>query len=225
MGWRLNETAHAGAEHLDPAFVATYAAKAGLDVAAELDLLRANGLGPETTLVDLGAGSGVVAAAAAPHCRRVVAVDPSPVMLAAARARAAEIECVHAGFLTYSHRGEPPQLVYSRNALHHLPDFWKAIALERVARLLAPGGTFLLRDLVFSFAPAEADEALEAWFAAAPEHAEQGWTREELETHVRDEHSTFDWLLEPMLEHAGFEIREAVHSESQTHSRYVCVRR
>ncbi len=225
MAWRLDETARAGSEHLDSAYVAAYDAKAGLDVAAELELLHASGLGPETTLVDLGAGTGVVAAAAAPDCRRVVAVDPSPAMLAAAHARSAEIECVHAGFLTYEHRGEPPQLVYSRNALHHLPDFWKALALERVARLLAPGGTFLLRDLVFSFPPAETEQALEGWFAAAPERGEQGWTRAELETHVRDEHSTFNWLLEPMLERAGFEIRQAVHAESRTHSRYVCVRR
>jgi hypothetical protein len=26
---------------------------------------------------------------------------------------------------------------------------------------------------------------------------------------VRDEHSTFTWLLEPMLERAGFEIEQA----------------
>jgi hypothetical protein len=36
-----------------------------------------------------------------------------------------------------------------------------------------------------------------------PEH---GWTREELEMHVRDGYSTFTWLLEPMLAGAGFEI-------------------
>jgi SAM-dependent methyltransferase len=221
---QFDEAAHAGSEHLDAAYVAAYDAKAGVDVAAELDLLRVNGLGPDTTLVDLGAGTGLLAAAAAPHCRRVVAVDPSPAMLDVVRARTPAVECVEAGFLTYAHHGEPPQLVYSRNALHHLPDFWKAVALERIARLLAPGGTLLLRDLVFSFPPAEAESALDAWFAAAPESGDRGWTRAELEAHVRDEHSTFSWLLEPMLEQAGLAIRDAVHSESRTFSRYVCVR-
>lgn len=29
------------------------------------------------------------------------------------------------------------------------------------------------------------------------------------EEHVRDEHSTFTWLLEPMIERAGFAIEQA----------------
>jgi SAM-dependent methyltransferase len=220
----FDETAHAGAEHLDPAYVAGYDLKTGFDVAADIELLRAHGLGPETTLVDLGAGTGLLAAAAAAHARRVVAVDPSPAMLAAARTRDARIECVAAGFLAYEHTGAPPQLVYSRNALHHLPDFWKALALARVAALLADGGTFVLRDVVYSFEPEDADGALEAWFARAPADPAQGWTRGELEEHVRDEHSTFSWLLEPMLERAGFEIRDVWHADSRTYSRYVCTK-
>jgi cyclopropane fatty-acyl-phospholipid synthase-like methyltransferase len=227
-GWLLDEAAHAGHEHLDPGYAATYDAKAGLDPVAELALLRRHGLDAGTTLVDLGAGTGLVALAAAPHCRRVVAVDPSPAMVDRVRADAAaagheNVECVEAGFLTYEHRGDPAQLVHSRNALHHLPDFWKGIALARVAALLPPGGTFLLRDLVFSFEPHEADESVEAWLAGAACSAEQGWTRAELEEHVRGEYSTFSWLLEPLLEHAGFDIREAQH-RGHAYSSYVCVR-
>ncbi len=33
-----------------------------------------------------------------------------------------------------------------------------------------------------------------------------GWTADELAAHVRDEFSTYSWLLEKMLEVAGFEI-------------------
>jgi ubiquinone/menaquinone biosynthesis C-methylase UbiE len=226
--WLLDEAAHAGHEHLDPAYAATYDAKAGLDPAAELALLREHGLDAGTTLVDLGAGTGLVALAAAPHCRRVVAVDPSSAMLARLRERAAaagleNVECVEAGFLTYEHDGEPPQLVHSRNALHHLPDFWKGIALARVADMLAPGGTFLLRDLVFSFEPHEADERVETWLAGAAPSAEEGWTRAELEEHLRGEYSTFSWLLEPLLEHAGLEVREVSH-RPHAYSSYVCAR-
>src|ERR1043166_2278571 len=75
-GWLLDETAHAGSEHLDPAYAAAYDEKTGADPSAELELLREHGLAAETTLVDLGAGTGLTALAAAPHCRRVVAVDP-----------------------------------------------------------------------------------------------------------------------------------------------------
>jgi 2-polyprenyl-3-methyl-5-hydroxy-6-metoxy-1,4-benzoquinol methylase len=152
----FDERVHAAAEHLDPAYVTAYDAKAGADPVDELGLLRECGLRRETTLVDLGAGSGLLALTAAPHCRRVVAVDPSPAMLALAQERAeaaqlGNVEIAEAGFLSYEHRGDPPQLVHSRNALHHLPDFWKAVALVRVRELLAPGGVFCLRDLVFSF--------------------------------------------------------------------------
>jgi SAM-dependent methyltransferase len=216
---RFDERAHAGPEHLEPGYVARYDAKTQADVEADLELLRRRGLGPQTTFVDLGAGTGVLAAAARPHCRRVVAVDPSPAMVAELRARG--LEAVEAGFLTYAHEGEPPQLVHSRNALHHLPDFWKGIALARVHDLLAPGGTFVLRDLVYSFEPAEADERLEAWFAGAAPSTDVGWTRAELEEHVRTEHSTYTWLLEPLLEHAGFEILEA-EQRAGAYATYVC---
>jgi SAM-dependent methyltransferase len=224
MRMSLDEAGHAGREHLDPAYVAGYDAKTGFDVGIDVELLRGLGLAPDTTLVDLGAGTGLLSAAVAPLCGRVVAVDPSPAMLAAARARGA-FECVEAGFLSYEHRGEPPAIVYSRNALHHLPDFWKAIALERIARMLARGGTLVLRDIVYSFAPDETENVLEAWFAAAPADPKDGWTRAELEAHVRDEHSTFSWLLEPMIERAGFEIADAWYAESRTYARYVCTRR
>lgn len=224
MSRRPDELAYAGAEHRDPAYVAGYDAKTGFDPAPELELLRRVGLGADSTLVDLGAGTGLLAEAAAGVCRRVVAVDPSPAMLESARARDERLECVEAGFLTYEHAGEPPDVVYSRNALHHLPDAWKAVALHRVAELLRPAGTLVLRDIVYACEPGELDEVLEAWFAAAPADPAAGWTRPELETHVRDEQSTFSWLLEPMLERAGFRIREALSSDSRTFARYVCVK-
>jgi SAM-dependent methyltransferase len=220
----FDERANAGPEHLDPDYVAGYDAKARLDLDAALELLRRNGLGPNTTLVDLGCGSGLLAAAAVLEARRVVGVDPSPAMLELARARSDAVEWIEAGFLTYEHGGEPPQLVHSRHALHHLPDFWKGVALARIHDLLAPGGVLVLRDLVYDFEPSESDARIEAWLeAAAPTRAE-GWTRAELEAHVRDEHSTFTWLLEPLLEKAGFEIRE--HDvRGDVYATYVAVRR
>jgi SAM-dependent methyltransferase len=213
--WWFDELAHAGPEHLDPAYVAAYDAKSPTDWSDEIALLR--GLG---TVVDLGAGTGTFARAIAPHVQRVVAVDVSPAMVATMRARG--IEAVHAGFLTYQHEGDPPDAVHTRNALHHLPDFWKVVALERIASMLRPGGILRLRDIVYSFDAADADDAIEAWLGGAPAHPARGWTRAELAEHVRDEHSTFTWLLEPMLERAGFEIREADYS-SRTFAAYACV--
>jgi ubiquinone/menaquinone biosynthesis C-methylase UbiE len=229
-GWRLDELAHAGEEHLDSAYVETYDRKAGTDPTEDLAVLRELGLDKAAVLIDLGAGTGTFALAAAPYCRHVTAVDLSSAMLSALREKAegrevSNLEIAQGGFLTYEHRGEPADFVYSRNALHHLPDFWKAIALERVAALLKPGGIFRLRDLVFSFEPGETGRVIEPWLAGAAERPEDGWTRAEYETHLRAEYSTFSWLLEPMLEHAGFEIRQAEHSPSRIYSAYTCVKR
>jgi ubiquinone/menaquinone biosynthesis C-methylase UbiE len=227
--WFPDEVAHAGPEHLDPAYAAAYDRKAGFDPAEDVALLRRLGLDETATLVDLGAGTGALALAAASHCRRVVAVDVSPAMLDVTRTEAARrgvtnVELVPAGFLTYEHRGDPADFVYSRNALHHLPDFWKAIALRRIGGFLRSGGVFILRDLVFSFDPGEAAGAIETWLAGAAEHSAAGWTRSELEAHIRDEHSTFTWLLEPMLERTGFEIRET-EGRASAYAAYVCVYR
>jgi SAM-dependent methyltransferase len=222
--WWPSEVAYAGVEHRDSAYVAGYDAKAGFDVAPDVELLRRLGVGARSTLVDLGAGTGLLAAAAARICGRVVAVDPSPAMVSAVRAREARIDCIEAGFLTYEHAGEAPDAVYSRNALHHLPDAWKAVALRRIARSLSPGGVFVLRDIVYSCEPDDFDRVVEAWFAAAPADPSEGWTRQELEAHVRDEYSTFSWLLEPMLRHAGLDVRDVWYSDSRTYARYVCMK-
>ena len=48
-----------------------------------------------------------------------------------------------------------------------------------------------------------------------------GWNRSDVEEHIRDEHSTFTWLLEPMLEKAGFEIEDASYSPDKLFARYV----
>jgi len=42
-----------------------------------------------------------------------------------------------------------------------------------------------------------------------------------LEEHVRDENSTFTWLLEPMIEQTGFAIEEASYSDDEFSAKYV----
>jgi SAM-dependent methyltransferase len=227
--WYPDELAHAGPEHLDEAYVAGYDRKAGPESGEDLALLRELGLGERHTLVDLGAGTGSLALAAAPCCHRVVAVDVSPAMLSLLTERARRLglqnlEVVRGGLLSYRHEGAAADFVYSRNVLHHLPDFWKAVALTRIAEIMRPGGVLLLRDLVFSFDPTETDEAIETWLAGAAARPEEGWTRAELEEHLRAEYSTFSWLLEPMLERAGFAMRRAEHSANRIFSAYVCVK-
>ncbi|WP_419994603.1 class I SAM-dependent methyltransferase [Streptomyces boninensis] len=219
--WMINELDYAGPEHLDPAFVEGYDRKQGYlpDIDEELAALTRHGLSADSVLVDFGAGSGRVPLAAAKVCRRVVAADVSPAMNAYLRDRAKEagadnLEVVQAGFLTYEHQGEAPDVVYTRNALHQLPDFFKALALTRIAQLLRPGGILRLHDLVYDFEPSEADDRFAAWFAGASDDPAVGYTAEDYAEHIRTEYSTFRWLLEPMLERAGFEILESSYFRS-----------
>ena len=227
--WMLDELAHAGPEHLDPAFVAGFDRKQGYpDPAGDLAVLREHGIGPDATVVDLGTGTGRFALAAAPLVRRVVAVDVSPAMLAVLRQRVAEaglgnVECVRAGFLSYEHTGAPADAVYTRNALHQLPDFWKALALARIAGLLRPGGVLRLHDLIFDFQPAEAGAVLDGWLDHAAQDPTRGYTSEDFAEHLRTEFSTFRWLLEPMLAAAGFTIVTAGF-EGSIYGAYTCIR-
>jgi hypothetical protein len=74
---------------------------------------------------------------------------------------------------------------------------------------------------VYSFAPAEAESRVEDWCATGTSEPSSGWARSELEDHVRDEHSTYTWLLEPMLERSGFTVVDARYSDDGFSAEYV----
>ncbi len=229
-GWWPDELAHAGDEHLDTSYVAGYDQKSKTDPSEDVAVLQALGLDKSSTVVDLGAGTGTFAFAIAPFCERVVAVDVSPAMLTTMKQHAEQehidnIEVVHGGFLSYQHSGTPADFVYSRNALHHLPDFWKVVALTRVGDMLQPGGVFRLHDLVFDCEPGEIGTYVQDWLGGAVNDAAEGFTKPEFETHLREEYSTFSWLLGPMLERCGFEIRDLKQRPGRPYAAYTCIKR
>ena len=209
--WLIDERDFAGAEHLDADYVARYEAKDQFDPTEDVAALEALGMGPASTVIDLGAGTGVFAFAAAHTGAHIRAVDVSPAMVDAMRQRVdaggvANVTAIEGGFLSYDHDRPPVDFVFSRNALHQLPDFWKVVALRRVAAMIKPGGIFRLRDLVFDMQPDEVENAMDAWLANAWDDPATGYTADDLAEHLRTEYSTFTWLLEPMLERVGFEI-------------------
>ena len=226
--WLLDELAHAGEEHLDAAFVTGYDRKQKFDPEPDIAELRARKIGLDATLIDLAAGTGKFALAAARAFGHVIAVDVSPAMVAHLGAQSAasglgNLDVVQAGFLTYEHSGTPVDAVYTRNALHQLPDFWKGIALARMAALLRPGGLLLVRDLIYDFQPREGEEVFAAWLAGAVADPAEGYTREDFAPHIRSEHSTYRWLLEPLLAATGFEIVSARFSR-RVYGAYTCLR-
>jgi hypothetical protein len=78
-----------------------------------------------------------------------------------------------------------------------------------------------LWDVVYDFSPADAAQRIEAWCATGGPSVEGEWSRAELEEHVRDEHSTFTWLLEPMILASGFQIVAGEHSDDGIFAKYV----
>jgi len=225
-GWLLSEIGSAGRENLDADHVARYDDKEDADAGSEVQLCEALGLGPTSTVVEFGSGTGQFTIAVARHCARVFAVDVSRAMqhCLAEKLRAARldnVESITAGFLTYRHEDDPVDLVYSRLALHHLPDFWKAVALDRIHAMLRPGGIFRLCDVVFNFQPSEATERIDAWCATGGTSVDAEWSRAELEEHVRDEHSTFTWIMEPMAVKCGFTVDSADYSDDGILAKYV----
>ena len=228
--WILPELDYAGRENRDPEHAARYDQKMDAAAADELELLTFLGIDQNSRILELGTGTGQFALAASSAVRHVTAVDVSPVMLARLEAKlksldATNVTCKLAGFLTYVHEGSPVDLVYSRYALHHLPDFWKAMALSRMAEFLRPGGMLRLWDVIYSFGLEEAPDLIEEWVRANESASqEEGWTRAELEEHIRDESSTFSWLLEPMMLNAGFTIEDVQYSDDRMSAKYICRR-
>jgi ubiquinone/menaquinone biosynthesis C-methylase UbiE len=225
--WLFDE--YRDAEWQNAAVAAAYEKTIGTDAAAERELLRSLALAIGHTLIDFGAGTGVLALEAATMCRRVIAVDVSAAMLDYMHRKATargirNIEYVQQGFLTYHHEGELADFAVTRHVLHHLPDFWKVEALRRVFDVLKPGGIFHIRELVYSFEPEDATGAIERWFATVPADANALFSRAFFEEHVREKYSTYSWLFEEMLRKVGFEIESTSYSEVQAHARYLCVK-
>ena len=200
-----------------------YESRRGFDPTDEVQLLTTLGLTERDGLVEFGSGTGAFSIAVAGVAGRVIAVDPSDAMCRLLRRRASEagvaVEVVHAGLLSYEHSGESPRFVFTKNTLHQLPDAWKLYALVRIRDLLPRGGLLRLRDLVYTFDPRDAQDRLTAWVESA---TEEGWPADELADHVRDEFSTYDFLLEAMLERAGFQVVDAEKPDVGVFASYTC---
>jgi ubiquinone/menaquinone biosynthesis C-methylase UbiE len=111
-------------------------------------------------LLDVACGPGVVTAAIAPHAASVVAFDATAEMLEKARARCARaglsnvrFECGNAERLPFEDARFDGAV--TRLAIHHFADQTRALA--EMFRVLRPGGTAVIIDVVSSEHPEESD--------------------------------------------------------------------
>lgn len=190
---------------LDTAVASIYDVSEDSDVRAR-QALTMLGVKPGWRIADIGCGNGVLATEAALIGAEVDAIDISPAMIGLAeiyaRDRKAKIRTQPAGLLSFAYRPNSYDLIVSEFTLHHLPDFWKAVALSRIFNALKPGANFYLRDMVFVSMPDGVDRDVEGWADFSIKNHD--FERESVMTHMRDEYSTFGWVMERMLTETGF---------------------
>ena len=227
--WFYDEFQHIGVDFADIEQVEQYDRNQGTTTQDEQQLIERLGIQTQHRLIEIGCGTGTFARAAAQQCQQVYAVDVSQVMLEYARKKAEQdnitnIQFIHGGFLSYEHAEAPVDFVITKFAFHHLPDFWKMVALQRMAAMLKAEGILYLRDVIFSFPPDEYQTAIDNWIERVARPAGTGFTRSDFEMHVRNEYSTFSWIIEGLLTRAGFEI---THSQQSTpeYAEYIAVKK
>lgn len=210
--WQYDEMQQCGVDYAKPAVVKGYDenhAKLEQCKQKARQIIEQVGIIADHVVMDMGCGTGGFVHQFAEKCKKVIAVDVSQAMLDYCKdkcenAGLTNIDYHRAGFLTYEYAGKPVDAIVSRMALHHLSDFWKMYALRNMASALKPGGKLFLFDVVFSFDVPDCAEAIDQWIKTSDEYFKEG-----IETHIREEFSTFDWIMEGLLERAGFKIEKS----------------
>jgi ubiquinone/menaquinone biosynthesis C-methylase UbiE len=218
--WQYDETKFAGVDYSRGDEVAAYDRmhKKFRDYEKSTEeIIRRLSLSADSTVIDLGSGTGAFALHAARRCRTVYAVDISAAMLDYCRQQAAKegltnIVFCHGGLLTYEHPAESADALVCVAVLHHLPDFWKAVALSRCCRMLKPGGRLYLFDIVFPSRESSLPERIDEWITTIETMADSRLA-EEAVVHAREEFSTYDWIMEGLLTRSGFHIDTAEYGQ------------
>jgi len=228
--WQWDETTAISTDYGDVAEAGNYDNRhshSERNAAEYREILDLIAPGPDWTLMDVGAGTGTFAIAAAGRCREVLAVDISQAMLDIAEEKARDagvdnMRFIRGGFLTYQHDRAPVDAITLHLALHHLPDLWKQIALGRLAGMIKPGGLFYLRDVVFQFDHDQHAEVFDKWVSNVGELLGEACMAGKAESHIKREFSTFGWIMEGLLQRAGFEVLQADYSRRL--AAYLCRR-
>jgi ubiquinone/menaquinone biosynthesis C-methylase UbiE len=226
--WLFDESIQVGIDYTDVNLVSDYDRQhkkfrnfeqEARKIAIALDLSEGS------VVLDIGCGTGGISTHLARICKHIYAVDISPAMIAVLERKIQEQEIknvctVQSGFLNYQHSGKDLDAIVANINLHHLPDFWKQIALCRFYDLLKSGGRMFLADVVFGFDPRDYQEEIDGWLESMRDIAGPQMADETV-IHVRDEFSTWEWIMTGMLVRAGFQIDSNL--EIMPHMRaYIC---
>ncbi len=210
--WLYNEFEQVGKDYNMPNEVEMYDSSHSnfRDIEKESnDVLDTLGIGKNDVIIDFGSGTGTFAIQAALRCTAVYAVDVSQAMIDYAKIKAekagvSNIKFCHCGFLTFEYDGPAADFIVTTFVFHHLPDFWKGIALNHMYHMLKPGGQLFIHDVIL-----EEDHAIENIASLIENLAAAGgdFLQQDAEKHFREEFSTYDWIMDGLLSRAGFVIK------------------
>ena len=228
--WYYNEFIQVGTDYTDKEEIRRYDQKMQKirDIGNEAEtMLRLINPQAEDIVLEIGCGTGEFSIEFSRHCKQVVALDVSEGMLEFAREKAksrnrSNIRFIKGSFLTFEPDEGPFDEVVTQLALHHLPDFWKFIALQRVSSMLKTGGRLYLKDVVFSSETRDFDSFISQLLQSIPEEVKDEMTREYI-LHIKEEFSTFDWVIKGLIEKAGFRIEESFY-ENGFMATYLCIK-
>ena len=66
-------------------------------------------------------------------------------------------------------------------------------------------GLFYLADVVFSFSPEEYDSEISQWLSGIEERVDEEFVEDGI-LHVKEEFSTYDWIMDAIIQAAGFQM-------------------
>jgi len=227
--WLYDESRQVGTDYADPANVAAYDTQwqAVRNIDQEIEVVaRSLNLSSSGTVWEIGCGTGEMSIGLATRCRHVYASDISTAMLTLARRKATDngirnVTFEPGGFLSGFAPPEPVHGVVSQLVLHHLPDLWKLPALQRIAHRLQPNGRLFLRDVIYPSGVPDYNAYFAGLIAAIRREGGDTLARETI-VHIREEHSTFAWIIEEMLRQAGFSVAEKMAERFTTV--YICIK-
>ncbi|WP_407283244.1 class I SAM-dependent methyltransferase [Methanolobus sp. WCC1] len=228
--WYYDELIQVGTDYESEEEVLQYDRKMGSirNIAGEAETMcKLISIQPDNEILEVGCGTGEFSIELSKHCKQVTALDISQKMLdfAEKKARSRQrdnIRFIKAGFLTFDSEETKYDAVVTQLVLHHLPDFWKFIALKNINSMLKSGGKFFLKDVVFSSDTPDFDTFFPQLFRNIPDEADDKVV-EEMKLHIKEEYSTFDWTMKGLIEQAGFQIQEHDHKNGFMAS-YLCIK-
>jgi putative AdoMet-dependent methyltransferase len=148
------------------------------------------------SVLDIGVGTGNLAARFSRRGMQVVGIDPSPEMREICAQKFPAVKVMAGDFLKYPRALSPSDLVVSAYAFHHLTEKEKAKSVPRLKKLLKPHGRLVLADFMFK-------NALERERTAQSIKATSG---DDVLTAFEGEYPALFNGLVPLFEREGFKV-------------------